>query len=253
LYDDSIHDQGKKVIPFLNLTIQPNGGQKDADIVLETLAHHPATARFLARKLCRHFLGTVPPDIHEASAQAYLKSGGRISSMLRPILLDGLFKQEYCEPVIKRPLNYVVSAMRALNSDTDGAQAIHAHLDAMGQPLNQWPMPDGFPEKVSSWASNLLPRWNYALALTSNSIPGTKTNLDALFTAAGIHDLNEDSLNRLAEIALCKPVSEIQQSSPELLDALRKHATESAGSAKTLQVQTECLALVFASPQFQWK
>jgi uncharacterized protein (DUF1800 family) len=253
LYDNSIHDQGRKFIPFLNLTIEPNGGQKDANRVLETLAYHPVTASFLARKLCKHFLGKVPQDIHSAAARAYLRSGGRVSAMLRPVLLDGLFRPDCLEPVIKRPLNYTVSAMRALNTDTDGAHAVQVHLDAMGQPLNQWPMPDGFPEKVSSWASNLLPRWNFAMALATNSIPGTRTELGALFAAAGVHGTDTLAIGRIAELALNRPAADIAENSPELMSALRSHVSDSASGTGDFQVQSECLALAIASPQYQWK
>ena len=256
VYTDNLHDKGSKYIPFLNLTIAPNGGQKDADAVIETLAYHPATAHFLARKLCKHFLGTVPLDTQDAAVRAYLGSNGRISCMLRPILLDALFSTERCQPIIKRPLNMTVSALRALNADTDGARPIQVHLDTMGQPLYQWPMPDGYPEKASAWAANLLPRWNFSLALTANTIPGTTTNLPALFTAAGISatECGDAGILKLSELVLNTPANVIQQHSPQLVAAMKQHAADAAAAhVKVPQILAECTALLLSSPEFQWK
>ena len=115
-YHAGSHDDGMKYIPFLNLTIQPNGGQKDADRVLETLSAHPATARFLVQKLCRRFLGEVPPEVAAKAESAYLRSGGDIRQTIRPILLDSdaLLKTTGRKPILKRPLDMMVSAARAL-------------------------------------------------------------------------------------------------------------------------------------------
>ncbi len=44
----------------------------------------------------------------------------------------------------------------------------------MGQPLHQWPMPDGYPDKTAAWTGSLLARWNFALALCANEIPSTR-------------------------------------------------------------------------------
>jgi uncharacterized protein (DUF1800 family) len=52
----------------------------------------------------------------------------------------------------------------------------------MGQPLYQWPMPDGYPDDNDAWSSNILARWNFALDLAEGRISGTVinwTNCDA--------------------------------------------------------------------------
>ena len=43
----------------------------------------------------------------------------------------------------------------------------------MGEPLYQWPMPDGYPIKTSAWTGNMLPRWNFAMEFASGKIGGT--------------------------------------------------------------------------------
>src|SRR5712692_4635077 len=54
-FDSARHDDGEKIV--LGHRIPPGGGEKDGDRVLDILAQHPATARFIATKICRHFLG----------------------------------------------------------------------------------------------------------------------------------------------------------------------------------------------------
>ena len=43
----------------------------------------------------------------------------------------------------------------------------------MGQPLHQWPMPDGYPDTTTAWVGNMIPRWQFALDLGSNGIKNT--------------------------------------------------------------------------------
>jgi hypothetical protein len=49
----------------------------------------------------------------------------------------------------------------------------------MGQVPFAWPTPDGYPDGEKHWSARMLPRWNFALALASNSIPGTRVESDA--------------------------------------------------------------------------
>ncbi len=252
-YNPSFHDDGEKYIPFLQLRLKPNGGQKDADAVLRALANHPTTARFLAKKICRRVLGDAPPEIVEKAANAFLKPGivTPILALLRPILLDGLLNQALCKPIVKRPLDLAVSAFRALAADTDGGGAVQKHLADMGQPLYQWPMPDGFPEKASAWTSVLLPRWKFALALASNGMPGTKVDLEPLFK-----DLKADSL-ALKLKALGQTILGKSMDSPELSELkgqLQSHVQKAQADSVPEQILTaELAALMIASPQFQGK
>lgn len=251
VYDDLQHDKGGKYIPFLNLTIAPGGGQKDADTVLHTLGTHPVTGRFLARKLCRRFLGNAPDAVVERSANAFVTGKGDVRAMLRPILLDALLDPADNQPILKRPLDMMVSSLRALAADTDGGEDLQRYLAAMGQPLYQWPMPDGFPEKSSAWTGSLLPRWNYALALTANAIPGTTVDLNAPLTAAGAHT-DAEILNTLVETTLSRP-----HDAPEAAAAkmqIQAHIAEGRkAGVPEKQLLAEATGLLLASPAFQWK
>jgi uncharacterized protein (DUF1800 family) len=250
-YTAARHDEGEKQIPFLNLTLAPGGGQRDAETVLEHLATHPATARFLSRKLCRRFLGHAPDDVVDSAAHAYLRNDTDIRATLRPILLDALLAPEANRPILKRPLDMVVSALRALAADTDGGVSLQKHLTAMGQPLYQWPMPDGFPEKPTAWMGSLLPRWDFALALTANAIDGTTVDLNAPLAAAQAHT-DDEILNALLETVLARP-----HDAPELR-AVRAQVRGHIAKARKAAVPdgavlAEATGLLLASPAYQMR
>src|SRR5205085_12424877 len=64
------HDNGEKVV--LGHKIPANGGMSDGLMVLDILAHHPATAKFIATKLCRKFVMDNPtPELVGRVAAAF--------------------------------------------------------------------------------------------------------------------------------------------------------------------------------------
>ena len=176
-FDPKRHDEGEKLV--LGHKIAAGGGEDDAKQVLEIVTKHPATARFISRKLVRYFYGD---DEHSAAltervATSYEKSGGAIPAMLRTLLTAPEF--ESAPPILKRPFDYTISALRATNTLTDGSLGVQDHLTHMGQPLYEWPMPDGYPEKTQAWTGSLLARWNFAIALTAGEIKSTQIDKEA--------------------------------------------------------------------------
>ncbi len=169
-----MHDEGAKTV--LGMTIEP-AGQHEAERVIETLATHPATARFIAIKLARRFVSDEPStELVEKAANTFVSTQGDIKSVLRVILLDGLAQ---ATPKYKRPQNFVASALRQLNASVDiggrSGQPIYPLLDfvgRMGQLPFGWPTPDGYPDVAARWLGNLMPRWQFALALARNEIEG---------------------------------------------------------------------------------
>ena len=53
------HDNGAKIV--LGVTIPAGGGIEDGEKVLDLLARHPSTARFISRKLCQRFVSRLTP------------------------------------------------------------------------------------------------------------------------------------------------------------------------------------------------
>lgn len=238
VFKDDLHDTGEKKV--LGRMIQ-SSGQKEAEQVIDLLVTHPNTARFIATKLTRRFIADDPPQvIIEKAAQTFLDTNGDIKSVLRVILLDGL---ALAQPKYKRPANFVTSALRLTNAETD-AVAIHDYLLRMGQLYFNWPTPDGYPDQSEPWQNNLMPRWQFAFELIRNEINGTKNNSNTLLDVSSIDGLHDD-VDALTSLFLGAPFERIMRD--KLIDSVR---SAGATDEETLQVVA---AGILASPAFQWR
>lgn len=236
-FNADLHDTGVKNV--LGRAIQPNG-QSEAEQVIGQLVTHPSTARFIATKLTRRFIADDPPQvIIEKAAQTFLNTGGDIKSVLRVILLDGL---ALAQPKYKRPANFITSALRLTNTETDGA--VHDYLLRMGQPYFNLPTPDGYPDVSAPWQSNLMPRWQFAFELMRDEITGTKNNLSHLLDVASTGIL-EDDVDALTSLLLGSPLERFARDG--LIDSVY---STGATPEETLQVLA---AGILASPAFQWR
>src|SRR5687768_12385840 len=147
---------------------------------------HPALPHFIARKLARRLVADDPPEaLVVAAAATFTQSKGDIKAVLRTILHAGAFAA--APPKFKRPLHAIAGALRQLDAETDGGPPLLDALAAMGQPLFQWPTPDGFPDETAAWSGALLARWQFALRLARNEIPGTGIDLPELVRASDAH------------------------------------------------------------------
>jgi len=233
-FDADAHDDGVKHV--LGAMLPAGGGVADGEQVLDILAAHPATARHLARKLCLHFLGNAPEGTVGRLAGVYTQTGGDIKAVLRSLLLSPDLL--HAPPILKRPFDYAVSALRAFNIDTDSGAGVQKHLEAMGQPLFAWPMPDGFPEGTRAWTGALIPRWNFALALGGGKVENTTLDTAAL-TAAG-RKVGLEAQDTLMEMAFGARADD------PALAGLRVNAP-------AYRDPNEWAAIVLMAPAFQWR
>lgn len=226
-FDPDLHDAGEKTV--LGQKIPAGGGVEDGERVLEILSRHPSTARFIGEKLARYFLGEAAGPWSKRLAETYMATNGNLKAMLQPLLNSPEMAEG--RPIFKRPFDFVVSSIRAFGGDTDGGKPIQRHLEAMGQPLHEWPMPDGYPDRTAAWTGSLLARWNFALALANGEIAGTSVDLSRL-------PGNSASSRRetAARLALA------HTGAGSLAAALGQCADD-----------REAVALCLASPGFQWR
>lgn len=158
-YVDWAHAEGSKYV--LGRTIPAGGGVKDAELVMRILLTHPSTAKFLAKKMVRWFLGEGNfATVETKVANEYLRTGGDIKAMLRIILTGPNLMA--AQPKLKRPGHLYISALAALKPKVDSFSWMRwGYMNTAGQELFGWPTPDGFPDKTSHWQGLLLPRWNF--------------------------------------------------------------------------------------------
>ncbi|HEX2269903.1 MAG TPA: DUF1800 domain-containing protein [Pyrinomonadaceae bacterium] len=178
-FNPRTHDDGEKIV--LGHKIPAGGGFNDGLKVLDILARHPSTAKFIATKLVRHFVSdTPPPALVKRVAEVFTRSDGDIRETLKAIFFSSEFNSpEAYRAKVKRPFELVVSAIRTLGADTNGGPGTHQWIARMGEPLYGFQTPNGYSDAAESWVNTggLLERMNFGLALAGNRVQGTKIDL----------------------------------------------------------------------------
>lgn len=176
-FNERTHDRGEKTVLGQKIN---EGGIKDGEKVIDILVNQPATAKFIARKLAVKFVSDNPSEaLVGRVADAFHNSKGDIKTTLRALFTDKeFFAPENYHAKIKTPFEVLVSAIRTVGADTNGLQ-IQAMLAKMGEPLYGYQTPNGYPDTAEDWVNTgaLLERLNFAVALASNRIPGTRVDL----------------------------------------------------------------------------
>lgn len=179
-YHDWAHDQGEKVV--LGERFPAGHGQDEGERLLDLLATHPATMHHVSAKLCARFVSDTPPDgCVDDAVRAWQRSRGDVREVLRAIF----HSPDFWAPVnvgqkVKTPLEFVVSAIRAVGAEPGVGPGPAAAVARLGQPLYQEIAPTGYPETEADWVNSgaLLDRMNVALAIASGRLPGLTVDLD---------------------------------------------------------------------------
>ncbi len=250
-----MHDRGEKTI--LGRRFAAGGGIEDGERGLDLLLRHPATARFVATKLCRRFVADEPPPaLVERVARAYQETDGDIRAMLRAIFGAPEFRaSEARRAKIKTPLEFVAGATRAVGATIEprGGFALARASAEIGEPLYMAQPPTGHPDRAEAWvnAGALLGRMNFALALAQGRLPGVGVDLAPLVADAPRSD-PAVVLDRLLATLLhgqataeTRAVLTAQLANAEII----RQTPDDRGPADT-DVE-KLAALVIGSPEFQ--
>ncbi len=147
-FDPAWHEPGRKTLLGRDYAEGPDALRR----VLHDLAHHPATARFIATKLARHFVADDPPTaLVERLAATYVRHDGELSEVYRELIRS----PEAWNPApakLKTPEELVVSASRTLGlggrlferGDAGG-------IVALGQRVHAAPSPAGWSDRAEDW------------------------------------------------------------------------------------------------------
>ncbi len=171
-YVESWHDNyQKRVLATEFDPYQPP--QADGKKVLDLAAFHPATARFLARKLCIRLVADTPPDsLVTSTAKVWADSLDRDDQIARVVSHIALSKEfaHTRESKVKRPLELVASYARATGIEFVPTEGLVGEMDAAGQRLFGWPTPTGHPDAADYWlgANAMRRRWTLVAGLTDN-------------------------------------------------------------------------------------
>jgi len=206
-FEPRIHDTGEKIV--LGNRIPPGGGMEDGLRIIELLAKHPSTARFVSLKLARRFIVDDPPtSLVNKAAEAFTKSAGDIPTVLRA-LIDSpeFYSPDTYQAKVKKPLEFVASALRSTGAEVQLSHQLLRYLGRMGEPLFLAQPPTGHPDVAASWTSPdmLLTRMNFATDLIANRIPGSRIKPEELGDKdAFVRLIAPDSLSTVTRSALAE-------------------------------------------------
>src|SRR6185503_10550377 len=132
VYRATNHDTGAKSVFGLN--VPAGGGKEDGDKLIAYLAGHPATAQFISKKLIQRFVADEPPSrLVDRVAAVFLDSDGDIAAVMRAILCSTEFwAAAGGEGKPKTPIEYVVSALRAVDAQVTTSRALTGTMQAIG-------------------------------------------------------------------------------------------------------------------------
>ncbi len=174
-----MHDMGEKVV--LGHKILDNGEQ-DGLQVIDILAHHPSTAKFISRKLAQRFVADdPPPSLVDRMAATFTRTDGDLRAVLETMFSSTEFFSEGAwQAKMKSPLEMVVSAVRAMGGEATDAFGLAQKIADLGEPLYGKVDPTGYPNTGDAWlnTASLLGRMNFGAALASGQISGVRLKAD---------------------------------------------------------------------------
>ncbi|MGV3509550.1 MAG: DUF1800 domain-containing protein [Sphingobacteriaceae bacterium] len=182
LFAANRHDTKDKIV--LGKKFPAGGGYEEGVQLLNMLASHPSTAKFISRKLAVRFVNDNPSeDLVNKMAKTFSNKNGDIKQVLITMVSSPEFwSKEALREKTKSPFELAISAVRGLNADVFAPYQLYTWVTKMGQKLYYYQAPTGFPDNGQYWINtgSLLNRMNFGLALASQKIPGVRINLAKL-------------------------------------------------------------------------
>ena len=194
------------------------GGVAEGEAALRDLARHPATARFIAGKLARHFIADDPePATVARLARVFTDTGGDLAALSRA-LIDAPEPWDAPLGKFKTPNDLVIATLRALDAPDLRDKDLVGPLALMGQLPFTAPSPAGWSDRSADWLGP-----------------------EALMTR----------IEWLRAVSAYTPIPNALQWADGLLGPVLSDDTRTIVSQA--QSASEAVALVFASPEFQRK
>ncbi|QBR91247.1 DUF1800 domain-containing protein [Nocardioides euryhalodurans] len=148
-----------RVLDFSHANAASDGRAVTTEL-LRYLAHHPATAARIARRLAVKFVSDDPPQaLVDRLAATYLDHGTAIAPVLRALVASAEFRASVGQKV-RDPGEDVVATYRVLGvsiraprTEQSAAHAVLWQMGRLGTLPMSWPRPDGQPISSAAWSS----------------------------------------------------------------------------------------------------
>lgn len=178
------HDPYQKRI--LGREFPPNRGPlQDGEEVLDILAAHPGTARFVCSKIARRLLSDDPPAaLVEQMADRFLATRNapdQIAQVLRVLVLSPSFAAP--QQKLRRPFEFLAAIYRATGAEVVSSEmGFHWQLARSGWRQHEYGPPTGHPDRIDAWtgASTLNRYVDLALFGLDDWFDGARAGLGTL-------------------------------------------------------------------------
>lgn len=182
-YVEGWHDPYQKRV--LGVEMEPNRApMADAEQVMDILAKHPGTAKFICTKLARRLVADQPsPEFIDRLATLFLQTADapdQIAQLIRAIVADPAFATPPTK--IRRPFEFLAAMYRASGVKVVSTEmAFHYQLSRSGWQQHTFPPPTGHPDTFQDWnTSTLILRYvDYALTAHDDWFGSTTSRLSA--------------------------------------------------------------------------
>ncbi|MGY3212824.1 DUF1800 domain-containing protein [Mucilaginibacter sp. HD30] len=219
LYTPNRHDNDEKTV--LGKYFDGDGGYMEGVDLLEMLAHHPSTAKFITKKLAVRFVNDAPPQsLLDKMAKTFTQTDGNIRQVLITMVSSREFwNTKALREKTKSPFELVISSARALNARIDQPIQLYNWANRIGQRVYAYQAPTGFPDRSQYWINSgaLLNRMNFGLAMATGRVPGVKVDLAALNNN---HEPESPEAALLTYGKLLLPERDLSQTIKELMPML---------------------------------
>jgi uncharacterized protein (DUF1800 family) len=225
------HDRERKRVFGIELAC--DGMKDDGDKLLDHLAQHPKTARFISHKLAQRFVADDPPTaLVDRCASVFIESRGSIPAILETIFTSAEFRAPAARRAkIKTPFEFVAGSVRAGAGSVEEPEPMAEAIAEMGMPLYECKPPTGYSNRSTDFVNPTaqIRRFDFALRFASGAIAGVQPSLR----------IDVETLVGRAPDLAGEPLS------ATTIAALRK--------APAPNRERNMLALLLASPEFQRK
>ena len=223
-FNPAAHDRKEKVI--LGRTLPAMRGEQDGLDVVDMLAQHPSTARFISKKLAQRFLADDPPQaVVQRMAATFATTDGDLRAVLQTLFTSPEFLSTGAwQAKMKSPLEMAVSAVRATNAEVTDTFALAQRIADLGQPLYGKLEPTGYPNTGDAWANTagILGRINFASAFAAGQIAGVRVDVSR-FNFKDPQTLAREVLNvapSASTIAAIEQGTQGKEATPSMLASL---------------------------------
>lgn len=128
-------------------------GERQGLEVLETLARHPSTAKFIALKIAKHFVADEPPSSLVVKLETAFKRHDGDMAKVFGALIDADEAWDPQPQKYLRPEEFMFATLRGLNIHDFPVERLAFSVEAMGQRPFSPPGPDGFADNADFWLS----------------------------------------------------------------------------------------------------